>query len=93
MDEMKYICLYSNYQQIFAPYTERQVGRLVLAMLQYAKTGQFPEFSGEERYVWPMLQYRMDADAQAYRDRVETSRRNGAKGGRPKKTVPGTIEL
>lgn len=92
MDEMKYICLYNNYLQIFSPYTERQVGRLVLAMLRYAKLGEVPEFAGEERYVWPTLQYRMDSDAQAYRDRVQTSRRNGAKGGRPKKTAKETSE-
>ena len=85
--EMPFICLYKDYLTTLAPFTDSQVGRLVRAMLTYAVTGDVPELRGGERLIWPMLQNRLDRDAENYRKRCAKNRANGAKGGRPKKTV------
>ncbi len=84
MDEMKYICLYKSYLELLSPYTDKEVGRLTIAMLRYAVLGELPDFPGNEKFIWPSLQMRMDMDAQNYGERRDACRKNGARGGRPK---------
>ncbi len=92
MDEMKYICLYKSYLDLLSAYTEKEVGRLTLAMLRYAVLGEVPDFSGNEKFIWPSLQLRMDMDAQNYGERLEACRKNGARGGRPKGSETGQLK-
>ena len=89
--EMPFICLYTSYLTILAPFTDSQVGRLIRAMLAYSVSGAVPELRGNERFIWPMLQDRLDRDEGNYRQRCIKNRANGAKGGRPK-NPPVTLE-
>ena len=82
--EMPFICLYTSYLTILAPFTDSQLGRLIRAMLAYSVSGAVPELRGSERFIWPMLQDRLDRDEENYRKRCEKNRANAAKGGRPK---------
>ncbi len=55
------------------------------AMLNYASTGEEPQFEGNERFIWPTIKAQMDRDSAAYQEKCETNARNGKLGGRPKK--------
>ena len=79
-----YVCLYSSYLETLKPFTDAEIGRIVMAMLTYAGTGQEPEFSGNERFIWPSIKSQIDRDQKSYQDKCEKNRLNGAKGGRPK---------
>lgn len=85
MAQMPYICLYLSYLDSFQGLPDAALGKLVRAMLQYAATGEIPQLTGPARILWPMIRSQMDRDREKYRDRCETNRINGAKGGRPPK--------
>ena len=57
----------------------------MMAMIDYASTGEVPSFEGNERFIWPTIQAQIERDIMAYEKRCEKNRANGAKGGRPKK--------
>ena len=59
--------------------TEEEKGRLLLAMLRYAKDGTEPEMIGNERFLFPVFKAQIDEDIKAY----ETKVANGSRGGRP----------
>jgi hypothetical protein len=59
--------------------TEEEKGRLLLAMLRYAKDGTEPEMIGNERFLFPVFKEQIDEDIKAY----ETKVANGSRGGRP----------
>ena len=82
-DSIPYVCLYREYLEVLAPFTHEEIGCLVMAMLRYSQFGEVPEFSGNERYIWPMLKSKIDLDKDAYQLKCEKNRRNGKKGGRP----------
>ena len=75
-----------SYMKVFLDFEERteglndtEKGRLLLAMLRYAKSGEQPTLTGNERFVWPMLRAEFDRVMKVYRTKVE----NGSLGGRP----------
>lgn len=78
---MEYLKIWTSFAEILEPLNDAERGRLFTAMLQYAAKGTVIEFKGNERYVWPIAKQNLDQAAQ----KVETLRRNGARGGRPSK--------
>lgn len=80
-----YVCLYASYLESLSPFSDAEIGRMVIAMLTYSATGEEPKFDGNERFMWPTLKTQIDRDEAAYRERCEKNRANGAKGGRPTK--------
>lgn len=62
-------------------YDQEQQGRLVMAMIAYALTGEEPQFDGVEKFVWPTLKQDVD-NCSAH---VEKQKANGSRGGRPPK--------
>ena len=82
----EYLKLWMSYADYFQPLGDAEVGRLVLAMMKYKSTGVEPEFSGNERFVWPAIRRDID-EAKAAQERFEEKQRdNGKNGGRPPKT-------
>lgn len=82
----EYLKLWMSYADYFQPLGDAEVGRLVLGMMKYKSTGVEPEFSGNERFVWPAIRRDID-EAKAAQERFEEKQRdNGKKGGRPPKT-------
>lgn len=77
--------LWSSYVEYFLPYTDEQVGRLVMAMLDYALNGVVPEFNGEERFVWPAIKRDIDEGKKAAAAVSQKRSESGRRGGRPKK--------
>lgn len=82
----EYVKLWDSYADYFEPLSDAEVGRLVLGMLQYKSTGTAPEFSGNERFVWPAIRRDIDEAIRKHDEFLEKQAENGKKGGRPSKT-------
>lgn len=105
MEEKKeYVMLWLSYECYFEPYSDAEVGRLVRAMMKYKSSGEEPEFSGNERYVWPAIKRDIDLATAAQAERSRKNSINGSKRGQAKKanaffeienkqTLPNTSEL
>lgn len=81
----EYVKLWDSYADYFEPLSDAEVGRLVLGMLQYKSTGTAPEFSGNERFVWPAIRRDIDEAIRKHDEFLEKQAENGKKGGRPPK--------
>ena len=78
---MNYLKVWTNFREVISSLTDAETGRLFLAMLHYAETGEEPEeFEGNERFLWAVAKRDIDMT----NNRNETFRQNGSKGGRPK---------
>lgn len=65
--------------------TMDEKGQILTAMIIYQSTGEEPVFEDRAlRMAWRPLLRRMKADQEAYDERCEENRKNGAKGGAPK---------
>lgn len=79
---MKYLKVWTSLLSIIQTLEDDEIGRLFRMMLIYAESGEEPEeFSGNERFLWPVVKRDIDMMEQ----KSETMRENGLKGGRPKK--------
>lgn len=87
MAKMAYVCLYHSYLNTLEPLPEDAQARLLMAMLRYSALGRVPRLTGEAKVLWPMIRSQIDRDMQKYREKCETNRINGAKGGRASKTA------
>ena len=74
-----------DYKLLLEPYSMEERGRIIWAMMDYKGNHIEPEFVGNERFVWPSIKQRLDAEIAAYDRKVEINQANGKKGGRPKK--------
>lgn len=63
-----YIKLWDSYSSYFEPLSAVEVGRLVLAMMEYKSSGATPEFNGSEKFIWPAIKRDLDEDI-AYTER------------------------
>ncbi len=81
---MTYLKLFLDYLDAIEPLGDAERGRLFTALLQYARTGEAPQLSGNERFVFPMIRAQIDRDSAEYAQFVDKQRANGAKGGRPR---------
>ena len=74
--------LYLNYLDEFSGYTDAEFGRLIRALLRYARDGVEPEFRRREKLAWPLLRGNADRAAARYeqlrRRRSEAGRLGGA---------------
>lgn len=78
---MKYLKVWTDFENVLSPLNDDEIGRLFLAMLRYAKTGEEPDsFVGNESFLWPVAKRDIDMTS----ERAEILRQNGLKGGRPK---------
>lgn len=79
---MKYLKVWTDFEKVLAPLEFDEIGRLFLAMLHYAETGEEPEdFTGNESFLWAVAK----RDIDTMKEKSETLRQNGLKGGRPKR--------
>ncbi len=83
---MKYLKVFTDFADAMEELGDAERGRLFTAMLKYAETGAAPDFRGNERFIWPVARLQIDRMAAECEGRAKTSRENGSKGGRPKKT-------
>lgn len=82
-DKREYVKLWLSYRSYFEAYSAAEVGRLVLAAMDYRESGAEPEFSGSERFIWPAIRRDID-ESVATQKAVSASRSEaGKQGGRP----------
>lgn len=73
---MKYLKVWTDFADVLETLEDAEVGRLFIAMLRYADTGEEPpRFEGNERFVWPVA--RRDIDNTLMK--AEINRENGLK--------------
>lgn len=83
---MKYLKVFTDFANAIAELGDAERGRLFTAMLKYAETGAAPNFRGNERFIWPVAKLQIDRTVAEYEGKAKTNRKNGEKGGRPRKT-------
>lgn len=81
---MTYVKLFLDSLDLLGPLDDAERGRLLTALLNYAKSGEIPTFSGNERFLFPVFRQQYDRDAAQYEQQSQTRRANGARGGRPR---------
>ena len=84
---MEYIMLYNDFMETTQALTDAERGRLIAAMIEYARDGRVDESAlvGNERVLFPVFRRQIERDSRAYETRVQANSANGKKGGRPKK--------
>lgn len=82
---MTYIKLFIDYLDAIEPLGDAERGRLFTSLLEYAKSGEAPQLSGNERFIFPMIRAQIDRDRAAFdaeSQRISEARREaGKKGG------------
>lgn len=73
--------LYFDFETKTKELSDEEKGRLLLAMLRYAKDGIEESLDGNERFLFPVFKIQIDEDINTYETKVS----NGSKGGRPVK--------
>lgn len=71
--------VYFDFEVKAKEYDDAEKGRLLLAMLRYAKDGTEGNLTGNERFVFPVFKAQIDEDIRVYETKVS----NGSNGGRP----------
>ena len=78
---MKYLKVWTDFENVLELLDDDEVGRLFLAMLHYADNGKVPDsLTGKERFVWPVAR----RDIEHAMEESKRNTENGMKGGRPK---------
>lgn len=78
---MTYLKVYTDFAESLSPLSDAEIGRLFLAMLEYADNGTEPDFRGNERFIWPTAKLNIDREVGF----IEKQKNNGRLGGRPRK--------
>lgn len=82
-DKREYVKLWLSYRSYFEAYSAAEVGRLVLAAMDYRESGAEPEFSGSERFIWPAIRRDIDESVAAQKAISASRSEAGKQGGRP----------
>ena len=62
----EYFPAYHSYLEVMEALTDAEKGRLFTACLLYSKTGEVPQLSGHERYLFPAFKSQIDRDKKSY---------------------------
>ena len=82
-EKKEYVKLWLSYRSYFEAYSAAEVGRLVLAAMDYRESGAEPEFSGSERFIWPAIRRDIDESVAAQKAISASRSKAGKQGGRP----------
>lgn len=78
----EYFPAYHSYLEAMEELTDAEKGRLFTACLLYSKTGEAPQLSGNERYLFPAVRSQIDRDNEEYAKKCAKNRKNGELGGK-----------
>ena len=88
-DKNNYI-MHSTYNEHFNLLTDAELGRLIRDVNNYVETGALPQYNEKEERVINMafsfMKATIDLEKENYIKKCEQNKRNGARGGRPKKS-------
>lgn len=77
--------IYLSYEEQFEMLSDEELGKLMRAILQYEKSGEIPMLDRPLNLAFSFIKTRLDDDRKKYKEKCEKNRKNGMKGGRPKK--------
>lgn len=75
---MKYLKVWTDLRHNLRPFSDAEIGRLFIAMMEYAECGTVPDLRGNERYIWETAKAEIDRQRDAYQKKCEVNRINGA---------------
>ena len=78
------ISIFDDFEWITSGLTHAEIGKLTLAVLAYAKTGQTYDMDGNERIIFPIIKQKVDTLMEKERKLSEIRSASGKLGGRPK---------
>lgn len=84
---MKYLKVFTDLYKALRPFSYAEKGRLFDATLIYAESGEEPELTGNERYIWPTIKADVDRQREAYRHQCEVNKVNITNRYEPLRTV------
>lgn len=76
---MKYLKIFVDFSECMQALTDAEKGRLFVAMLNYAATGEIPDLTGAERVLWAVAKQSIDRQAEAYDNICAVNKRNVTK--------------
>ena len=76
MGSPTYIPFFLDDLDALEPLCEEERGRLFTALLQYGKTGELAELSGNEKFLFPMFKGRIDRFYKSYQETCERNKNN-----------------
>lgn len=79
---MTYIKIFVDYLDAIEPLGDAERGRLFTSLLSYARTGEVPQLSGNERFLFPMMRAQIDRDSDAFDEKEEKKRNARREAGR-----------
>lgn len=74
-----YFSAYFSYLEAIEPLDDAERGRLFTGLLLYASTGELPDLTGNERFIFPSMRAQIDRDVEKYIKKCERYTRNAAK--------------
>lgn len=89
---MKVLKIFTDFEEDIAELSDAEAGRLMRAMLRYARTGEEPILSGSERVLWKTSKRNIDKQQEAYMRICEQNRKNVTKRYEPLRTVANRIK-
>ncbi len=75
----KYFPMYHDYRQHLALLSHEEIGRLLLALLDYSDQGILPKLGGSANMAFSFIKAQIDRDHQKYLQKCEQNRENAAK--------------
>ena len=73
---IEYFCGYHSYLEVMEQLNDAEKGRLFTACLTYSKTGEVPQLSGNERFVFPTFKAQIDRDNAKYQEKCRKQSEN-----------------
>lgn len=82
---LSFVKIFYDWPETTEELSDEERGRLVTAIVEYARTGVSPKLKGAERILFPAFKSQIDRDTSAYQERSERCSEAGMRGGRPRK--------
>ena len=82
MKEPVYIKLFLDYLDAVDALSDVERGRLFTALLKYGRTGEAPQLTGNERFIFPLMKAQIDRDFAAWREKDENTHEARQEAGR-----------
>lgn len=85
VDKKSAFKIYGSYADQVNVLTDNEAGRLFKALINYRNGEEPRNLNGLEMMAFLFIKQQMDYDVDKYERQCETNRKNGMKGGRPRK--------
>lgn len=78
--------MYASMKEVLLALPDAELRQMTTAIFDYNSLQKTPEFTGTLKAVWEFFKSQFDRDSEKYQVVCERNRKNGGRGGRPKKT-------